>query len=82
MPIYEFRCLKCSQITELLVMGSAQDSVEIKCRHCDAGELERVLSASNFAVNSGGGSGAGVSTQSRKCAGGSCTTMNIPGPDG
>ena len=78
MPIYEFKCLKCNECFEIL-FTSAHDTAEMKCTRCNALEIERVLSSTNFSV-SGGSGGAGTSTQTRSCSSGSCTTYDIPGP--
>ncbi len=79
MPLYEFRCLKCQELFELLVMGQ-NDTVEMKCPHCGASDFERVMSTASYSMTGGGGATAGPSAQSRTCAGGSCTTYDIPGP--
>jgi putative FmdB family regulatory protein len=81
MPLYEFRCLKCQELFEMLVMGD-KDTVEMKCPHCDATDFERVMSTASFCVGGGSSDAAGPKAQSRTCAGGSCTTYDIPGPAG
>ena len=79
MPIFEFRCQDCQHIFELLVMNE-DNTVEMKCPSCDSETFERVMSTTSFSVG-GGATGKGkVSSQSRTCAGGSCTTYEIPGP--
>ena len=35
MPIYEFKCLKCNECFEILVISS-EDSVEMRCPACGA----------------------------------------------
>ena len=77
MPIYEFKCLKCNEFIEFLAVRS-EDSMETKCPKCGAEDFERVMSTTNFAVNSSGGQG--PSKQTRTCSGGNCTTYDIPGP--
>jgi putative FmdB family regulatory protein len=80
MPIYEFRCLKCHELFEILT-ARADEAVEMRCPKCAAAEFERVMSATNYSVSGGaGGSSSGASKQSRSCSGGSCTTYEIPGP--
>lgn len=81
MPLYEFKCEKCNEIFELLVM-SHEEEVEMKCPHCGAADFERVLSTTHYAMGAGTGSGAGArpSVQTRTCSSGSCTTYDIPGP--
>ena len=79
MPIYEFKCLKCQEFFELLIMNS-DDEVKLQCPKCNSEEFERVLSSTNFNMGSGikGNQGADVTT--RTCSSGTCTTYDIPGP--
>ncbi|MFZ1987155.1 MAG: zinc ribbon domain-containing protein [Desulfatitalea sp.] len=81
MPIYEFKCLKCHEYVEILVMGAQDSQVEMKCSQCGSENLERILSTTNFNLAGGGSTAAasGPSTQARSCSGGSCTTWNLPG---
>ena len=44
MPIFEFLCLKCGEISEVLVTSSHEPTV---CNHCGGGELKKLLSASS-----------------------------------
>ena len=53
MPIFEFKCTKCQEYMEILVMGTHDDSVEMKCTKCGSEELERILSRTNFAMAPG-----------------------------
>jgi putative FmdB family regulatory protein len=79
MPIYEFRCLACNALFEVLVMDSAEEA-EIHCPYCQKASFERVLSRTSHQVRPGGGaSGPGV--ESHNCPGGSCSTITLPGPD-
>jgi putative FmdB family regulatory protein len=78
MPIYEFKCSKCSEFFELLLMNS-NDEEELKCPKCGSDAFERVISTTNFAMGAGSGSKPSVSSQTRSCSSGSCTTYNIPG---
>ena len=77
MPIYEFRCLECNEIAEFL-FTSSKKRVEVKCPHCGGCELERVLSAANVSVPSSNATKT-ASASNRTCAGGSCSTLEIPG---
>jgi putative FmdB family regulatory protein len=81
MPIYEFKCLKCNNFFELLVMGS-NDQAQITCPKCHSEEFERVLSTASFAMSGGSNNKQGVTSQTRSCSSGSCTTYTIPGPNG
>ena len=48
MPIYDYRCRKCSEQFELLVLKATA----IECPHCQSQDLEQLLSG--FAVSSDG----------------------------
>ncbi|MBW1835624.1 MAG: zinc ribbon domain-containing protein [Deltaproteobacteria bacterium] len=78
MPIYEFRCLKCQECFEWLVI-SKNDEVEMKCPKCKSEKFERIISSTNYAVDNPGGN-SGVKSTTRTCSSGSCTTYEIPGP--
>ncbi len=78
MPLYEFRCSKCRELFELLVMNNDEDIV--KCPHCSSEAFERVLSTASYNMGSRGGGSREPRSQTRTCSGGSCTTYDIPGP--
>jgi putative FmdB family regulatory protein len=79
MPIYEFRCTKCNECFEFLVMAE-EDHVEMRCPTCKSEEFERVLSTTRYSVGAGNGDRhSGASVQTRNCSGGSCTTWDLPG---
>jgi len=78
MPIYEFKCLKCEEFIEMLIMNQ-DDEVELKCPKCGGEELERVLSTTSYNMGYGSGTGAGAKSQTRTCPSGSCTTYEVPG---
>jgi putative FmdB family regulatory protein len=77
MPIYEFRCMKCNEYFELLIMNQ-DEQVEMKCARCGSEDMERVLSKTSYAMGVGG-SAAAPSAQTRNCSSGSCTTIDLPG---
>ena len=79
MPIYEFKCLTCHDIFELLLINK-DHSLELQCPKCHSEDLERVLSATGYAMGNGSGQRSGALSQTRTCSGGSCTTYDIPGP--
>jgi len=70
MPIYEYRCLGCGQVSEIFQgMGDKDDP--LKCKHCGNEHLEKILSPSSFSVRSQGG----VNSDLRCCDRGvSCDT--------
>ncbi len=78
MPLYEFKCLKCQELFELLVLNNDHDTVT--CPKCNSADFERVLSVASYSMGKSAGGGKGVGTQTRTCPGGSCTTYDIPGP--
>jgi len=78
MPIYEFVCDHCHKTFELLAVRT-DDQVPTVCPHCQSPEISRALSR----VNLGASPKDSISlpqVNSRNCAGGSCTTIDIPGP--
>ena len=40
MPIYEYRCGKCGQINEFLIMGKQE---QLNCKHCGSEDLTKLL---------------------------------------
>ena len=79
MPIYEFKCSKCEEFFEVIVMGSDKDE-SVGCPKCKSNEFERVISKTNFTMgSSSSGQPKGVQTQERECSGGSCKTYTVPG---
>jgi putative FmdB family regulatory protein len=79
MPIFEFKCSKCTECFEILVMKD-DDTVEMLCPKCGAEDFERILSCTNYAMNAESGEAQGTKTETRKCSGGACSTLEIPGP--
>jgi putative FmdB family regulatory protein len=79
MPIFEFKCIKCQEYMEILVMGSNDEDVEMKCAKCGSEEIERIMSSSNINMAPGGAAKSQSATQTRTCSSGSCTTWNLPG---
>jgi putative FmdB family regulatory protein len=80
MPIFEFRCLSCNHVFELLSL-CGDDTVEMKCPECQGTGLERVLSRVSYVMGSSSEGGAGkpqVTTKSCSC--GTCSSIDIPGP--
>ena len=41
MPVYEYRCEGCGQVTEALVRN-ARETERLRCEHCGDSRLERV----------------------------------------
>ena len=78
MPIYEFRCLKCDNVFEILKVKD-EDELEMKCPHCGSEDFERVLSTTTYSVGFGAGEPRRPTVESRQCASGTCSTVDIPG---
>ncbi|MBF0450640.1 MAG: zinc ribbon domain-containing protein [Candidatus Magnetomorum sp.] len=77
MPLYEFKCNQCDEFFEILVMNS-KDEGELKCPKCSSEAFERVMSRTSYAMGTSGSSSS-VSTQTRTCSSGNCTTYTLPG---
>jgi putative FmdB family regulatory protein len=77
MPIYEFKCLACSQVFELLKLKKDDEKSGMKCPKCKSDEVERILSSVSF-ITSGGGKKSKQTVKS--CGSGSCASFEIPGP--
>ncbi|SHK38445.1 putative regulatory protein, FmdB family [Desulfatibacillum alkenivorans DSM 16219] len=80
MPIYEFKCMECNEVFEVLCVNS-DDTVAMECKKCQSPNIERIMSSTNFAMGSGGGPKSSMSSETRNCSSGSCTTYNVPGVD-
>ncbi len=79
MPIFEFRCLKCGQIFEKLLINT-DETVEITCPNCKSESFERVVSSTNYVMGTGPG-GKKPKISSKSCGpGNQCVTLDLPGP--
>lgn len=75
MPLYEFRCEKCSKITERLCpIGT--NGKGLKCPSCGGGRMRRIMSI--FAARSKGEGGAtkSVGSSCAGCSSGNCATCH------
>lgn len=80
MPIFEFKCLKCEEYFEWLVMND-EEKIRMKCPECGAEDFERIMSTTNYSLaDNSSKATTGTSAKTRTCSGGSCTTYDIPGP--
>ena len=55
MPIYEYRCGSCSQVSSFFVR-SVSTPVDAVCKECGGGDMHRLISRVAFKVSSGGSS--------------------------
>ncbi len=78
MPIYEFRCMNCGMVFEKLFI-SKDEKVELNCPQCKSESIERVVSRTNYIMGLPADQKKPKLTQ-RSCAGGSCYTLDLPGP--
>ena len=78
MPIYEFRCLKCNDCFEFLLMNQ-DEQVELKCPKCMSEDFERGLSVAGHCIGSAPSKSESSGAQTRSCPSGSCTSYDLPG---
>ncbi len=76
MPIYEFRCLRCGHIFEILKLKKESEEVEMKCPKCGHKKVERALSRVGLVRSRSGG----ITRTVKECSGSTCATIEVPGP--
>ena len=77
MPIYEYRCNQCGEISEMLIGVSSGNEI-LQCKHCGSTNLKKILSVSSFAVtDSGWVPGATCCGRKERCDAPPCTTEDI-----
>jgi putative FmdB family regulatory protein len=72
MPIYEYRCMKCNNEFEYLVIGNDKD---ISCPACDGKKVRRKMSACSF-KSSGNYSSSSGSSGCSTCSSSNCSTCH------
>ncbi len=77
-PIYEFRCMGCNELFEVLSVRASADEA-VRCPHCGGESLERVLSRVARTRGDGSGDGGAAEATTRSCPSGSCGTFTLPG---
>lgn len=72
MPIYEYRCGKCGEMSEILVLGKEE---VVACRQCGSQDLVKLMSAHHV-------SGSSSSFSLPESSGGCCGSPNSCGAPG
>lgn len=49
MPIFEYKCLECNNVSEFLV-GVGSTTEKLNCKNCGGEKLEKVFSRVSYAV--------------------------------
>ena len=77
MPIYEYLCNQCGEISEILV-GVSSGSEIITCKYCGSNDLKKILSVSSFTfTDSGHVSGTTCCGRGERCDTPPCTNGGI-----
>ena len=77
MPIYEYRCNRCGEVSEILVGVGLNDEV-FTCKHCGSSDLEKILSVSSFTFsNSSRALGTTCCGKEERCDTPLCSTGDI-----
>ncbi|HEY33092.1 MAG TPA: zinc ribbon domain-containing protein [Dehalococcoidia bacterium] len=71
MPIYEFKCLDCSQVSEVFVRSSEQ---ALRCPDCGSGNLEKLVSASYMIKSGSQAAGTTCCGRNERCDAPPCST--------
>ena len=79
MPIYEFRCLECTNLFEMILLGSDEEAA-IECPECRSMSFERVVSRTSHVMGMGPGGNEPKITSKSCSSGNSCMSFDIPGP--
>ena len=81
MPIYEFKCMKCGEIKEIIVSSGSSGDASVVCEACGCEDMARVMSVTNYAVGGKQGQKARTQISQKSCGpGNTCATIDIPGP--
>jgi len=77
MPIYEYRCNRCGEVSEILV-GVGSDGEIVTCKHCGSNDLEKILSVASFTFSdSSRASGTTCCGREDRCDSPPCSTGGI-----
>ncbi|MCK5243886.1 MAG: zinc ribbon domain-containing protein [Deltaproteobacteria bacterium] len=78
MPLFEFLCEECGHSFELLSLGQS-DEFEMRCPKCKSPNIERLMSASNFAISGGNRGPRQPVVENHACSSGTCSSITVPG---
>ena len=67
MPIYEYKCLECGSVSEVLLYSIDSDSEDVKCADCSSKDVERLISASYVINTSTSVSGSTCCGRTERC---------------
>jgi len=73
MPIYEYRCQGCGQVSELLVKTMSQGQ-NLSCPLCGSGNLEKLFSVPNLLKDSTTSPGHTCCSRTERCETPPCST--------
>jgi putative FmdB family regulatory protein len=72
MPIYEYKCQKCGEISEFMI-SAQHDTKSLTCKHCGSRQLDRKISAPNISSATSTPSGQTCCGKDQRCSdAGSC----------
>ena len=66
MPLYEYKCQSCGQISEILVQGF-NSTVNQRCPECGSHDLEKLLSVASLVMQKGTPSGGTCCGRTERC---------------
>ena len=75
MPLYEFRCEKCDNVTERLCRVGTNGK-GLKCPKCGGAKMRRLMSIFSARTKSEGGSPTSVGSSCAGCSSGNCATCH------
>ena len=73
MPIYDFRCHECGEVSEFLV-PSFSDSRILTCPGCGSQNLERLISAPSLLKDRANATGTTCCGREERCEASPCST--------
>ena len=73
MPIYDFRCQECGEVSEFLVPSSA-DGGTLACPGCGSRNMERLISAPSLLKNRADAPGTTCCGREERCETPPCST--------